>query len=69
MMCMMPHNTTHAEHGDAHANAPEPSLLDILKRRFALGEITQEQYRDMQQVLGIAGTDTAQVHNEGHQHG
>ena len=69
MMCMMPHNTAQAEHGDAHANASEPSLLDILKRRFALGEITQEQYQDMQRVLGIAGADSAQAHKEVHHHG
>jgi uncharacterized membrane protein len=65
----MPHNTAQAEHGDVHTNASEPSLLNILKRRFALGEITQEQYQDMQQVLGIAGADSAQAHNEVHHHG
>jgi len=63
-MCMM----SHSEHGETQRRASEPSPFDILKRRFALGEITQDQYKEMVQVLSAAETDSAHVHNEIHKH-
>ncbi len=33
--------------------APQPSPLDILKARYARGEISKEQFDEMQQHIGI----------------
>lgn len=68
----------HAMHGnhDAHnapnqtAHAANESLRDILKRRYALGEITEAQFLQMQRVLGLsasAQTDAASAHAGHHQ--
>jgi len=53
-MCMMMNHGS--EHG-AHAGNVE-SPLEILKRRFAAGEITREQYAEMKRV--ILGDDGSQ---------
>jgi uncharacterized membrane protein len=37
----------HEMAGNSHNETP----LEILKRRFALGEITKEQYEEMRKVL------------------
>ena len=60
-MCfMMMHDMNHAGH-DASAThsdaahggaAANESPLNILKRRYALGEIGQEQFAEMMRVLG-----------------
>jgi len=63
----------HGDH-DSH-NAPDQtapaaneSLLEILKRRYALGEITQAQFEQMQRVLGLTmQTDAANAPTEHHQ--
>src|SRR5574341_949364 len=56
MMCMMMHAMDHSGH-DAHTmptdTPPSESLLNILKRRYALGEINREQFEEMQRVLGV----------------
>ena len=57
MLCMLMHLLDHSGH-NAHAAQPgaphnEP-LLDILKRRYALGEITEVQFEDMKRVLGLS---------------
>ena len=58
-MCCMMHMMNHASH-DAQlmqAGAPHAereSLLEILKRRFALSEINREQFEEMKRVLGVA---------------
>ena len=66
MMCMMPHMMAHSEHNDAHVNAPQPSPFDILKRRYALGELTREQFTEMMRVLSAAETESAHAHHETH---
>ncbi len=35
------------------------SLLDVLNRRYALGEITREQYQQMKQTLGVSEANAA----------
>ena len=65
MMCMAMHAMDHAGH-DAHtmlANAPQSeSLLDILKRRYALGEITYEQFEEMKSVLDVSDSSSTIEH-------
>ncbi len=56
MWCMT-HDMTHAEH-DAQmpaTSAPQQneSLIDILKRRYAKGEITKEQFEEMKRDLDL----------------
>jgi len=66
----------HALHGnrDSHSthnatpNAPNESLLEILKRRYALGEINEAQFLQMQRALGLTmQTDAANAPMEHHQ--
>ena len=65
MMCMMPHMMS--EHQDMHTRtAQEPSPLDILKKRYALGEITREQFEEMVRVLNSADAVSAHTHPETH---
>ena len=66
MMCMMPHMIAHSEHSNQHVNTPEPSPFDILKRRYALGEITSEQFKEMMHVLSTTQTEHAHAHHEIH---
>ncbi len=69
MFCMMMHDMNHSAHNApvTHAVAPpSESPLDILKRRYALGEISQEQFEHMKRVLGVtdaAPTATAHGHH------
>ncbi len=54
-MCMM-HGMDHSGHNTQTSATSAPqneSLLDILKRRYALGEITREQFEEMKRVLGV----------------
>ncbi len=56
-MCCMMHGMDHSgqdDHEGHGARNQEGSLLDILRRRFAQGEISQEQYRSMLTVLGLS---------------
>jgi len=65
MCCMMMHAMDHSTHGDHETqatNSQDETLLQILKRRLALGEITQEQYEAMQGVLGMSRAATAGEH-------
>jgi uncharacterized membrane protein len=59
MLCMLMHMMGHQDHSthksqpvDAHGTQHE-SLLDILKRRYALSEITKEQFEAMKRDLGL----------------
>jgi uncharacterized membrane protein len=54
MMHAMDHSTQDAGTGHSHSLGGE-SLLEILKRRYALGEITREQLQEMKIVLGLSG--------------
>ena len=62
MWCMLMHMMGHQDHQHgqdappAITYQPDESLLDILKRRFALGEITREQYEEMRLILGLTGS-------------
>lgn len=52
-MCCMMHAMDHSAHNaqpTASAAGNEP-VLDILKRRYALGEIGREQFEEMKRVL------------------
>jgi uncharacterized membrane protein len=52
MGCTLHHLLGHAGHKDTHTHASqEPTPLDILKRRFAEGEISREQVEEMTRVL------------------
>lgn len=56
MLCMLMHAMGHSD----HAQAPRPEgLFEILRRRYAVGEITAEQFEEMKRVLGLAGTGEA----------
>jgi len=56
MCCMMSHGMDHG--GETQKTAGEggqrESLLDVLQRRYALGEITQAQLDEMKAVLGLS---------------
>ncbi len=59
MMHMMMDHGEHESHDMQEHRAPavqQESLLDILRRRYALGEINLEQFQEMQRVLGLSGT-------------
>ncbi len=64
-MCMMMHMMDHSGH-DAHAAptaaAQGESLLDILKRRYAFGEITREQFEEMKKTLGVSDAISTNGH-------
>lgn len=57
MMCMLMHalHGNHAEHPAPPSHSNE-SLLDILKRRYALGEISDAQFEQMKRTLGLTAS-------------
>lgn len=57
MLCML----MHALHGNRDGHQPtttnsNESLLDILKRRYALGEISDAQFEQMKRTLGLSAS-------------
>lgn len=71
MMCMLMHNVGHSEHStqgvpSTDFGSDNRSLLTVLKRRYALGEINTAQFEEMKRVLGL--TDTAPTAVSGPEH-
>ncbi len=70
MCCMGMHDMDHSTHSGpamVASEAQEDSLLDILKRRYALGELSLTQFEEMKKVLGLKPKD-ADVSVAGHAH-
>ena len=61
MCCMMGHGMDHGEemHGSAVEGGQRDSLLDVLRRRYAAGEISRDQLEEMRAVLGLSDGKTA----------
>jgi hypothetical protein len=56
MCCMMSHGMNHGgetERAAGEGGQREP-LLDVLQRRYALGEITRDQLAELKAVLGLS---------------
>jgi len=70
MMCMMGHAMDHSSHTGpaAQAGGQHESLLDILKRRYALGEIDQDQFAEMKRVLGVEESRASPSRPTPHEH-
>ncbi len=70
MLCMLMH-ALHGNH-DAHETAahnPNEPLIEILKRRYALGEISHAQFEQMKRVLSLSQSAATMPQNEyPHQH-
>ena len=65
MMCML----MHALHGDHDGHQPtaansNESLLEILKRRYALGEISDAQFEQMKRALGLSASEQMNMTTE-----
>ncbi len=64
-MCMIMHGMDHAGR-EAHAASTTAehgeSLLDVLKRRYALGDITREQFIEMKRTLGVSDPSARNEH-------
>ncbi len=62
-MCCMMHGMDHSEHnaqpGAKEAPRQNESLLDILERRYAVGEINRAQLEEMKGVLGLTDAGPA----------
>lgn len=70
MCCMMMHAMDHAAHNSpttANGGPQEESLHDILRRRYALGEISGVQFEEMKQALGLTA-DSEAASRTGHAH-
>lgn len=58
-VCMTMHTMEHSAHGapaTTLGSTPGESLLEILKRRYALGEIDRAQFEEMQRVLNVGAS-------------
>ena len=76
-MCLMIHLPGHQDHAAQHVPThptgavTNDELLGILRRRYALGEITREDFDEMQRVLGLSaeGEAAAKRHQHAHHEG
>jgi len=55
MCCMMGHGIDHGgeQHGSSGEGGQRDSLLEVLRRRYAAGEISRDQLEEMKAVLGL----------------
>jgi hypothetical protein len=54
MCCMMGHGMDHGAATASAGAAPPESLLEVLRRRYALGEISRDQLEEMKVALGLS---------------
>ncbi len=70
MCCMMMgHQMDHdaQTHSSAQPSQQTETLLDVLRRRYALGEISQDQFQEMKRVLGLSASEVeAQAGHDAH---
>ncbi len=67
MMCMLMHVMGHSAHdapGTPAVAGEGESLIDLVKRRYALGEITREQFEEMKRTVG--GSEANKVNEHAH---
>ena len=59
MCCMTGHEMGHGEHREGSAKGIDraDSLLDLLRRRYAQGEISRDQFQEMKRVLGLSASE------------
>ena len=72
MMCMMMHEMDHGNHDMQTPVSQKESPLEILRRRYASGEIDRAQFEEMKRVLGLPGspeTTALAVDHAHHEHG
>jgi len=57
---MMGHQMDHDSqtHDSAPPRQQTETLLDVLRRRYALGEISRDQFQEMKRVLGLSARET-----------
>lgn len=70
MMCMMGHAMDHSSHTNPAVQAAgrDEPLLDMLKCRYALGEIDQDQFAEMKRVLGVEESRASPSRPTPHEH-
>ncbi len=54
MCCMLGHGMDHGAATASAGAAPPESLLEVLRRRYALGEISRDQLEEMKVALGLS---------------
>ncbi len=70
-MCCMMHDMDHSGQNMQTTGARAPqneSPLEILKRRYAVGEITREQFEEMKSVLGVTEGRPMALAGDEHSH-
>lgn len=71
-MCCMMHNMDHSGHNTQPTPISRPpqneSPLEILKGRYALGEISREQFEEMKRVLGVTDSPSMAMTSGEHRH-